>query len=91
MRITKIKMTYGNYYSNNLLEIDELYISGCTNPGWFKKSLVHDYVKSHKGSIQVNIYPYPDIEPMVSIYGEKYVRSTPDSTRKDNLLNLPRE
>lgn len=40
--------------------------------------------------IRVNIYPYPILEEMTSSKGEKYVRSMPNESRHDNLLNLPR-
>ena len=91
MYATKIKMQRGCYYSQSLLEIDEIYIEGCNNPGFFKKAVLHDYLKEHPGAIQVNIYPYPDVVPAVSIHGEKYVRSSPNSSERDNLLSLPRE
>lgn len=91
MYATKIKMQRGCYYSQNLLEIDAIYIEGCTNPGFFKKTIVHDFLKKNPGSIQVKIYPYPDIVPVVSVNGEKYVRSSPNNSTLDNLLSLPRE
>ena len=34
--------------------------------------------------------PYPDLIPVVSSKGEKYVRSEPNDTPRDNLLRLPR-
>lgn len=91
MYATKIKMQRGCQYSQSLLEIDEIYIEGCNNPGFFKKSVIHDYVKEHPSSIQVKIYPYPDVVPATSINGEKYVRSSPNGSERDNLLSLPRE
>lgn len=91
MKATKIKMKSGCGTSDNLLEIDSIYLTGCTNEGYFTKAVVHDYVKENPDSIQVNIYPYPNVIHATSINGEKYVKSTPDSTKKDNLLNLPRE
>lgn len=91
MYATKNKMQRGCYYSQNLLEIDEIYIEGCDNPGFFKKSVIHEYLKEYPGSIQVKVYPYPEVVPAVSINGEKYVRSSPNSNERDNLLSLPRE
>ncbi|MDD4295329.1 MAG: DUF3892 domain-containing protein [Ruminiclostridium sp.] len=91
MRATKIKMKNGCGTSNNLLEIDSIYLTGCTQDGFYAKAAVHDYIKTHPGSIQVNIYPYPNVIPAISVNGEKYVKSTPDSTTTDNLLRLPRE
>lgn len=90
MKATKIKMKTGCSNSNDLLEIDEIYLEGCTNPGFFKKAIVHDHVKAHPGSIQVNISPYPNVIDAISVNHEKYVKSSPDSTTKDNLLSLPR-
>ena len=91
MKVTKIKMKPGCHYSFNLVEIDQLYITGCDEPGFYKKSVVHDYVKDHPGSIKVDRYPYPSVIDAVSSNGEKYVRSSPNDYTHDNLLDLPRE
>ena len=91
MRATKIKMKNGCGTSNNLLEIDSIYLTGTTNDGFYKKADVHDYLVKNPGGIQVNIYPYPNLIPMISSTNEKYVKSTPNSTTGDNLLSLPRE
>lgn len=90
MRATKIKMKYGCGNSYSCKEIDKIYIDGCDNPGFFDKAIIHDYVDENPGSIQVNISPYPDLIPAISSNGEKYVRSEPNDTPRDNLLRLPR-
>lgn len=90
MRATRIKMKQGCGYSNNLVEIDQIYIEGWQQDGFYSKAYIHDYLKTHPDSIQVDIYPYPDLQPMLSQNYEKYVRSEPDHTGRDNLLNLPR-
>lgn len=91
MKAVKIKMKAGCRSSNNLTEIDEIYIIGCTNPGYFKKAVIHDFVKENPGTIQVDIWPNPDVVDAVSVNGEKYVRSAPNAYGHDNLLSLPRE
>ncbi len=91
MKAVKIKMKPSCGYSNNLLEIDQIYLEGCQEDGYYYKSAIYDFLKNNPNSIQVNIYPYPNLQPMVSENGEKYVRSEPDYTGKDNLLKLPRE
>lgn len=91
MYATKIKMQQGCYNSQSLLEIDSIYIEGCNNPGFFKKAVLHDYLKENPGAIKVNINPYPKVIPATSSKGEKYVRSTPNDSTHDNLLDLPRE
>lgn len=91
MYVTKIKMKQGCYNSSKLVEIDQLYITGCEKPGYYKKAVVHDYVKKKPGSIKVNRYPYPEVIDAVSVNGEKYVRSSPNDYIHDNLLDLPRE
>lgn len=91
MKATKIKMKVGCGKSDNLLEIDSVYITGCDNPGYFKKETLHDYLQKNPGMIQVNISPFPDVIPATSKNGEKYVKSSPNSSNKDNLLCLPRE
>ena len=91
MKATKIKMKTGSYYAQSLLEIDEIYIEGCTEPGFYKKSAVYDCLKKNPNSIKVDIYPYPNLIPALSSNNEKYVRSTPNGYGHDNLLSLPRE
>lgn len=91
MLATKIKMRPGCSGSRSLLEIDQIYIEGCNNPGYFKKEVLHDHLKEHPGTIQVNIFPYPDLIHATSSRGEKYVRSAPDNSTSDDLLDLPRE
>lgn len=91
MRATKIKMRAGSYYSDSLLEIDQIYIIGAQQEGYYPKASVHDAVKSDPGSIQVDIWPYPNLIAAISPLGEKYVRSSPNNSTTDNLLKLPRE
>ena len=91
MKAIKIKMQRGCYYSQKLEEIDSIWIEECANPGFFKKATLHDFLKDHPGSIQVNIWPYPYLVPATSSRGEKYVRSASNSYQHDNLLDLPRE
>lgn len=84
----KIQMKNGCEYSNALLEIDQIYINGM---GWYKKETLYDYVKSTPNSILVkNIYG-SYVVPGISSKGEKYVKSSPNNTKLDNLLRLPRE
>lgn len=91
MKAIRIRMEYGCLNSEDLTEIDSIYVDGCSLRGFYKKEFLHDYVKLYPESIQVNIYPYPYLIPGISYKGEKYVRSTPNSLEKDNLLKLPRE
>ena len=72
MYAKKIKMKYGCSNSNNVQEIEEIYL------------------KKNPKSIKVYISPYPDVVPALSSRGEKYVRSEPNDTVRDNLLKLPR-
>lgn len=90
MKATKIKMKNGCEKSYKTTEISEIYVEGCNNPGYFAKSTLYDYLKKNPASIQVNIYPYPNLIPALSSYDEKYVRSEPNDTPNDNLLKLPR-
>lgn len=76
--------------SNNVQEIDMIFIDGCSEPGYFKKEVIHDYLKTSPRSIQVNISPYPYLIAKKSKSGEKYVASEPNDTPYDNLLKLPR-
>ena len=91
MRATKIKMKSGCGKSDNLLEIDSVYVTECTNPGYYKKEVLHDHLKKNPGTIQVDIWPYPNVVPATSVNNEKYAKSSPNTSNKDNLLCLPRE
>mgnify|MGYP001630292870 CR=1 FL=1 len=90
MKATKIKMKLGCANSTKTTEIDQIYIEGCSNPGYYKKADIYDHLKSHPNSIYVDISPYPDLIPALSSNYEKYVRSEPNDTPSDNLLKLPR-
>ena len=83
-----IKMKNGMEHSSNLLEIDEIFVTGF---GWRKKSFYYDYLTTYPESIAVNIYPYPNLVKQLSINNEKYVKSEPNKFGFDNLLDLPRE
>lgn len=91
MKVTKIKMRRGCEFSDDVLEIDSLYIPNAATPAFYKKEKVHEYLKEHPGTIYVDHYPFPDLIPATSPNGEKYVRSEPNETIRDNLLELPRE
>lgn len=90
MYATKIKMMPGCGNSQKAVEIDEIYIEGCKDPGFYKKAVLHDYLKDNPGMIKVKISPYPNLIPATSSRGEKYVRSAPDEYKHDDLLDLLR-
>ena len=75
MKATKIKMKSGCGTSNNLVEIDSIYITECDEEKYYPKASIYDCVKNTPGSIQVDIYPYPNLIPVLSSNNEKYVRS----------------
>lgn len=83
-------MRYGCYYSDDVLEIDSVYIENYNNSGLYSKEDVHDYLIKNPNTIKVGRYPYPEVVPALSVNGEKYIKSIPDNTDKDNLLSLPR-
>ena len=89
MYAKKIRMKPG-CTNPTLQEISEIYVDGCKNPNFFNKEILHNYLKKNPDSIRVFIAPYPALVPAVSVNGEKYVKSTPNSFRVDNLLSLPR-
>lgn len=92
MFATKIKMKTSSGKSNDLLEIDQVHINGNVyfTTGWYTKAFLYDYLKANPDSIQVNLQPFPNIIPALSEKGEKFIKSAPDKTEKDNLLNLVR-
>lgn len=90
MKIIKIKMRQGCRYSQNVIEIDSVYIEGSQH-GYYKKEVVHNHLLQNPGTIQSGAYPYPDVIPAISINGEKYIKTVANEHGKDNLLSLPRE
>ena len=91
IKATRIKMKTNCYDSQKLEEIDSIMLEGnLDNPGWFKKEVIHDYIKNDNGIINVNIYPYPTLIA-VRTQTERYVKSIPNAYGFDNLLELPRE
>ena len=89
MYATKIIMQQGCSNSNSTQEIAEIYID-CKTPRYYTKAEVYSHLKKHPDTIKVKISPYPFLIPAVSSNGEKYVRSAPNDTEHDNLLELPR-
>lgn len=83
----KIKMKQGKSDSNELTEIDEIYVSGF---GWKSKAFYYDYLTIYPSTIAVNIYPYPKLVKQLGSNNEKYVKSEPNEYGYDNLLCLPR-
>lgn len=83
-------MKAGCFHSVSTLEISEIYLEDVYPEGFYTKEIVHDFVK--KGNIvRVNIGPdYPRLVPVISIHGERYVRSEANDSHHDNLLKLPR-
>lgn len=52
MKATKIKMKPGCTNSTKTTEIDQIYVEGCNEPGYYYKATIYDYVKQHPNSIQ---------------------------------------
>lgn len=90
MYATKIHMNSGCQNSNYLTDIDTIYLEGDNTNQYYKKGVLHDYLKKHPNSIKVKISPYPYLVPAISSKREKYVRSEPNDSVNDNLLKLPR-
>lgn len=88
-----IKMHDGQEYSNSVLEIESIYLTGLPNgqpDDFYLKESIHDFVKNIQNpSIYVDISPYPKL--IAATKGtQKYVRSMPNDTLTDNLLKLPK-
>lgn len=91
VKATRIKMKPGCGTSNNLLEIESVYLTGCEKDDFYTKASIYDYLQKNPNTIQVNIEPYPNVIGAISANNEKYVKSQANSLEKDNLLKLPRE
>mgnify|MGYP000063277009 CR=1 FL=1 len=91
IKATKIKMQSGKEKSNSITEIESIYLTGVKVETYYKKENLYDFIVNNPTQlIQVNIEPYPTLIAAVK-NGQKYVRSAPNETTNDNLLNLPRE
>ena len=84
---TAIKMKNDCFYSNNLLEIDKIFLA---SNGWYPKETIYDYLIQNPSDIKVKNEFGPVLIACKSINGEKYVKSSPNETKSDNLLSLER-
>lgn len=88
MKATKIKMKSSDS-AESLLEIDSIYIKELDK--LIKKEELYDKIEYQNWCVNVDIPPYyPKVTGAISNNGEKYVKSTPNSSNKDNLLSLPK-
>ena len=83
---TKIVMKAECRDSCNTWEIDRIELD---DGKFYKKETIHDHLVNNPCSIKVNISPYPLLIPAIR-ENEKYVRSEPNDTTKDNLMKLPK-
>ena len=90
MYATKIKMNHGCYNSSRCIDINSIYLEGCSDNGFYPKSEIYDFLISHPNSICVKKGMEPYLIPALSVNREKYVRSEPNDSIYDNLLSLPR-
>jgi len=91
MYATRIKMQQWCENSYNTQEIAEIYVEGCQTPRFYTREALHNHLLTNSNTIRVKIGPhYPYLLPATSVNGVKYVRSEPNDTPHDNLLNLPR-
>lgn len=71
-------------------ENDTWKVSGEKLNGWFKKEVIHSWLKSKREEgfkIKVKLEPYSELEPLEN-NGVKYVRAVADNTDRNNLLKL---
>lgn len=87
---TKIRMCPGCQNSTSCTEIDSIYLEGGNTNQFYKKADLYDHLKQHPNSIKVKRGIEPYIIPALSYKNEKYVRSEPNDTPNDNLINLPK-
>jgi hypothetical protein len=75
---------------NQLLEIEQIFLTGIALEDFYRRESVYDFIK--KGNdVYVGIFPNPKLTAVVSKDNEKYVRSSTNKCTHDNLLSLPRE
>lgn len=84
---TAIKMKNDCFFSDNLLEIDKIFLA---SNGWYPKETIYDYLIQNPSDIKVKNEFGPVLIACKSINGEKYVKSSPNETKSDNLLSLER-
>jgi hypothetical protein len=89
---SKIRMQAGKERDNQLTSIYSIYLEGSIKTAdFYTKESIYDWLKDNPSiQVKVNISPYPLVIPEKRL-NTKYVKSSPDYTGKDNLLNLPRE
>lgn len=92
-KATKIRMKSGKEKSNQVSEIDSIYLEGfssTSSDGWYKKEEVHNLLIADPTlEIKVDISPFPKLIP-VTRGTEKYVKTVANESTEDNLLQLPK-
>ncbi len=88
--VTKIKMIKNQNYLENISEL-LIFDDSNNSSEWYKRQDIYNYVNKG-GIIRVNIDPsYNKLVSVKNQYGTEYVRSSPNNSTKDDLLDLPKE
>ena len=88
---TAIKMCTGCEHSDDVEKIDKIYLVNSNEGNWYTKEVIHDHLVKNPETIAVGTKSGPKVVPRTSVNGNKYVKSAPNHTTKDNLLELPRK
>lgn len=87
MQVNKIKMKKGRLCSYNPLDIQGVYIDDI----YYCVEEVYDYIASTGDKIYIKGKKDVYLVNVLALNGSKYLRTTPNESFIDNLLNLPRE
>lgn len=92
IKATKIKM-HDDESSDDITGIKSIYLEGnVKSEQFYTKEKIHEFLsKSKENIIIVDYPPYPELVPRETQDGHKYVKSEKDKSKRDNLLNLPKE
>lgn len=87
MQVNKIKMKKGRLCSYNPLDIQGVYIDDI----YYCVEEVYDYIANTDEKIYIKGKKDVYLVNVLALNGSKYLRTTPNESFIDNLLNLPRE
>ena len=88
MYADKLHMNLGHENSHRPQDIESLHIVGSGWDGYYPVEYVCNFLLRQPESIQLDFYPFEDLQPAIEPYGRRYVVSSPDPQVGDMLLYL---
>lgn len=88
MYADKLHMSPECESSHRPQDIESLHIVGSGWDGYYPVEYVCNFLLRQPESIQLDFYPFEDLQPAIEPYGRRYVVSSPDPQVGDMLFYL---